>query len=529
MKKWSLWLAPFFLTVFPTLVIYAHNIDQLAIGRMAAPLAYSLLFLFFIGCASLALFRQTSKASVFSSATLLLFFSYGYVYLELGDSALAGLLPVSLNILLLGAYAAAWLAAGWFLYRRREPLDETVRVLTLVGVVLVTLNLVEIVPFEAKRQLAGYQLRQYIAAQLPIQAGKDEPGLKPDIYYVIFDRYGREDVLDKYFSFDNSETIDFLENKGYFVGSRSAANYPNTFLSLSSSLNLTYLDFLTKTLGENRDRLPVYQNLIQTNQAAEFLKSQGYRYELVGDFWDPTKTSPLADENRNLFADFDEFQLFIYERTLANTLRGVFEDRQIYTGVERLDRISLNLNYRINGIKQPPSAQPRFVFAHFLLPHDPVVFAPDCRPMSFAEIRSLSSEPGYLSQMGCANNVMRTLSEHILAKADRPAVVIFQSDEGPYEPAKYFNVGGELVPDNPDSQAIHASILNAIYLPSKTDPERPADYEELGLVDDASPVNTFRVIFNYYFGAELPLLDNRTYLFDNVEAPYNFKEISLSE
>ena len=43
-----------------------------------------------------------------------------------------------------------------------------------------------------------------------------------------------------------SKTIlEFLEDNNFLVGRESFANYPNTFLSLSSSLNMRYLDFLS--------------------------------------------------------------------------------------------------------------------------------------------------------------------------------------------------------------------------------------------------------------------------------------------
>ena len=49
-------------------------------------------------------------------------------------------------------------------------------------------------------------------------------------------------------------------------------------------------------------------------------------------------------------------------------------------------------------------------------------------------------------------------------------------------------------------------ILNAYYL--------PADGEQL-LYESISPVNTFRFVFNQYFDAGFPLLDDLELLFQN--------------
>ncbi len=53
----------------------------------------------------------------------------------------------------------------------------------------------------------------------------------PDIYYIILDSYGRADMLKSVYGFDNSSFMNGLEQRGFFVASRSQANYPKTVLS----------------------------------------------------------------------------------------------------------------------------------------------------------------------------------------------------------------------------------------------------------------------------------------------------------
>jgi hypothetical protein len=45
------------------------------------------------------------------------------------------------------------------------------------------------------------------------------------------------------------------------------------------------------------------------------------------------------------------------------------------------------------------------------------------------------------------------------------------------------------------------------------------------LTPDISPVNSFRVILNQYFGMNLPLLENRSY-FTTVYHPYDFIDVT---
>jgi len=54
----------------------------------------------------------------------------------------------------------------------------------------------------------------------------------------------------------------------------------------------------------------------------------------------------------------------------------------------------------------------------------------------------------------------------------------------------------------PEARRIRSRILSAYYLP---------DRGNKLLYSSISPVNTFRVIFNYYFGTNLDLLPDYTY------------------
>jgi hypothetical protein len=58
-------------------------------------------------------------------------------------------------------------------------------------------------------------------------------------------------------------------------------------------------------------------------------------------------------------------------------------------------------------------------------------------------------------------------------------------------------------------------ILNAYYLPEGGGQE---------IYPEISPVNTFRVVFNRYFGGDLPLLEDRSY-FSPVEHIFRFEEV----
>jgi hypothetical protein len=67
------------------------------------------------------------------------------------------------------------------------------------------------------------------------------------------------------------------------------------------------------------------------------------------------------------------------------------------------------------------------------------------------------------------------------------------------------------------------SILNAYYLPKKYSPpgKNAAGMLYLGI----TPVNTFRVVFDGYFGADLPRLPDRSY-YSNWANPYEMNDVT---
>jgi hypothetical protein len=524
-----IWLGPILFSIFPTLTVYSHNINEAEIKRIIIPLVYSLIFMLVSACVFYVLFRDEKKAAIYTSLWVLLFFSYGYIYLKMDEITYVRLLPLSINKILLGLYVLVLTLFGLWLWRNKRSLSQIITGFRLVAVTMVGFNIIMIARFNFWNIIIAKNLQNHQEKNLEnLISTNNNPSSYPDIYYIIFDRYARQDVLQTYFNFDNKQILDYLDTNGFFTARKSIANYPNTFQSLGSSLNMTYLDFLTPMAQKTpNNRLLVYQNMIQSNNVARFLKEHGYRYELLGGFWDPTKTSYLADETINVFEDFDELQLFIYEKTLFNALRGIFESKQLFVGVERLNRKIINLDHKLYALqKKEKNPQPKFVFTHILMPHDPNIFSDKCIPFDFDTVRSLRPEDLYLDELQCANTVIQDITETIKSQTSKPLVIIFQSDEGPFLPSAYYGKEDIYQTDKPGGLLIHSGILNTIYMSKTDNPDQPVDYEELGFKQDSSPVNTFRIIFNFYFGTNLPLLENRTYYFPDTSRPYEWKEIT---
>ena len=63
----------------------------------------------------------------------------------------------------------------------------------------------------------------------------------------------------------------------------------------------------------------------------------------------------------------------------------------------------------------------------------------------------------------------------------------------------------------------HMGILNAYFLPEVKKDKLPSFI---------TPVNTFRLIFNRYFGTTLPFLEDKSYIIRDTDHPYVFIDVT---
>ena len=167
---------------------------------------------------------------------------------------------------------------------------------------------------------------------------------------------------------------------------------------------------------------------------------------------------------------------------------------------------------------------PIFVFAHIVAPHPPFVFGrhgeeiePESR-FSFRDGDKIIREgrltrdeyvQRYRDQLMFINGRVVEAVDGILSQPARPAIVILQADHGPRSLGDRENCSGECLRER-------FSILNAYYLPEQG---------EADLYEGITPVNTFRIILNQYFGTNYELLDDESY-FSTYSRPYVFMNVT---
>jgi len=256
---------PFLFSLFPILALYAYNIKSIPVplGELAGPLLVSFVCAVVLFLAFRIALKNPAKAGLLVSLLLLWFLSFGHI---------AGLVAVwtegIFNRSLFFATAVFVGLAAFLIVRSRRGFRGLTRVLNVVSATLVVLNLAS-----AAQTLA---LRPHVVVEKEVKVSR-QTSARPNIYYVVFDAYTRADILQEIYSYDNREFLSALEARGFYIATKSYANYGFTYHSLASSLNFTYLDLVAKDNGSaSSDQEPLYR-MIRENRAMAFLKSQGYR------------------------------------------------------------------------------------------------------------------------------------------------------------------------------------------------------------------------------------------------------------
>lgn len=169
--------------------------------------------------------KEWGKASLITSMALILFFSYGHLYRVIRYEELFGIVVgrhrylIILWLLFLGIWS-------WFVVKKIRQADLWNTTFSLVASVAIFLPLIGIVQSELK---PGVDLQTSHESQ-PLQQTSDVHLNKNarDIYYIVVDGYGREDILGDIYGFDNSEFITFLDEEGFYVAEESKSNYIQT-------------------------------------------------------------------------------------------------------------------------------------------------------------------------------------------------------------------------------------------------------------------------------------------------------------
>jgi hypothetical protein len=528
MRSRSPVIHPILFAIFPILSLYLSNSDQIRVSETFSSLVLVL-------CTSLLLWaglnrwlKDTAAAGIIVSTGLLLFFSFAHLLLVVQMVGYQlGFYDFARKLVRDQVYLLVWMVVellglgivSLWVWRSRKHLDAINRFLNFFGLTLIIVTLATwiIPPIQnSSLQKTTSSLRQQNnSSPAPIEQKLTASGNSlPDIYYIILDGYGRSDVLQTMYHIDNQDFLNFLESKGFYIANQAFANYALTAHSLACSLNFTYLDTLVDLSKLNTNRKLFLLNLVENNRTFRSLHDLGYKNVVFTNGYTFT-SKQSADIRLGPPVQLSSFQNVL----INNTPLMVFLQKKQYD--QHRDRILYTLEHLP---EMDEIAGPKFIVAHIVAPHPPFVFGAQGEPLypprkfgiddasDFMMLGTLQEyTAGYSAQLIYISNRVRTIIDQILSRSDQPPIIIIQGDHGPRS---------QMDLEDADNTNYHESfpILNAYYFPGV---DATPFYPEI------SPVNTFRVLFNTYFGTHYPLLEEHSYITTSRDI-FNFIEVTGS-
>lgn len=523
---------PAALAAFAVLSLYQANVEEVGPGQLVRPLLLAVLLAAGGTLLLRRLLADATRGGLLSTGLIVLFFSYGHLYRWLQGVELAGVgLGQHRFALAIAALALVlWLLLVFRWLNQPQFFERAVAMMALIALAMPLLGLV-------------WQLIQRGMAS-PAALGGEAPAVEigpqaalPDIYYLVLDGYGRQDVLQVYYQHDNAAFLRQLELLGFFVADESYANYNQTVLSLASSLNMTYLDTFASQAGDDPAGRGQLTDAVKHSRLRETLEGLGYETVAFETGYAPTEwhdadlyLSPLAEGvtfNRTIL---EAAYLSPFESQLLATtaFRLAFDFDLLRRWMESaIGEASPYLRHRarvefvfdrLPDLAQRPG--PTLVFAHVISPHPPFVFGSNGETIvpagafSLADADAFGGSPqqyidGYRQQLVHVNRMLLQALKDVLAQSERPPVIVLQGDHGP---------GAHMVWSSADESLLveRMGILNAYYFSGE-----PLQ----ALPDDLSPVNSFRLVLATLGGEPPELLSNRSY-FATWDDPLTFYDVT---
>ena len=493
------------------LSLLANNIDQVRPSVATRAILVAMFSAMVIWVLIRIFSGEWRRAALFASILIVLFSTYGLAYNFFRGAGGLGwelarhryMLPIWLALVVVSVVGAR---------RLSEHYAALTGVFNIVGASLVLLPLAQIARYELGSAVAGFELTNPMAASLELSFSVDDQ--PPDIYYIITDAYSRDDYLLSNYGYDNSEFLDALEKMGFYIARCSQSNYSQTGLSLASSLNLSYLEDLSEEFQAGNRETHGLDRLIRESLVVRELRALGYsiiafetgffftQLEDADQYYELPKEGTLTSFFN--FRGINEFEALLIQNTgfrlltdAANTTgalawalpdldrpRSIYRDRTLY------------VLGQLEPAHVPALRGPKFVFVHLIAPHFPYVI--DREGEFFNVETGPSDKEPYINQLIYLNSRLEKIIREIIETTEPPPIIVLQADHG-----------------NQFGDGERNAILNAYFLPG-TEGHRP--YPQI------SPVNTFRLIFDRYFGGDFGLLHDQSF-FSTYDAPFDLEEV----
>ena len=485
--------------MLPLIMYWAVNLGQVRAEEAYKPFLITVVSVWLLFHIFLPLLRSLAKTSLLMLLLIFVFFTYGHLAMVLPEGSL--LAAPRLFII----YSLLFLSGTFLIFRTKLIPESVITYFQFLTMFLLIFNIVKILEFDPR-----YKVIDEIQ---PIAiTGFATLNTLPDVYYIVLDAYARDDVLKEVYDLDNSDFINELRSRGFYIPDCAMSNYEHTMQTIPSVLNMNYLGSLGITDRDLSSFKSPIINLTLNNQVSKTFQAMGYQF-VTARGWAAFNDITDSDIYLNYYYSIGEPDL-LAEKTFGynfwnTTLIHAYSDLSpdmVAKAAEanqpghHVDLLNMGLEYEksifwynqtkyvFQSLKELPqsSGGPYLVYAHINSPHGPYVFNQDG---SFRFAPDLNYETTYYGEtIQPLNEMVLDMIDTVIANSDIPPVIVLQADHGTH----YFTNGIN-----------KHKILSAYYLPGDID---------LIPYSTITPVNNFRLILHDYFDPSIILLPDVLYV-----------------
>jgi hypothetical protein len=498
---------PFFLFLIgPFFVLYlaAANLGQTSLNTIwpSFILAFGIGVIISIFC--FLLVKPSSRAYLVAAVLLVSIFIYGHILnLIKNYAAISPILGE--NILYLPLFLLIVIGVELLIFLRPAPRSFPTPLFNLLFLGLCLFQIMRIVKFQVSTSTNASALTHPLeSTQFTLQGSSSADS--PDVYYIILDGLVREDMMKSEYHVQDYNFKEELEKRGFIVPECTFSNYEDTVRSLMSSFNMNYLDAIgiqdSQVINEDSiDMKPVYLKLHE-NEVLKLFKEKNYKFVSFRGFF-PVNDFTEADYYFNFFNDQTgndnlaerNFRVLFLQTTILDPIRRFSEThtkllsilpQKVYEFIapdgnqfsSRSYQWYTQHEYQFQKLSEVPKLPgKKFIYSHFYTTHQPFVYKSDGTllwPIN-------EDNNGYVPAAQYTTKRILQVIDTLLATSKTPPVIIIQADHGKVGENKFDKF----------------KITNAYYLPNG---------KGNVIYPTITPVNTFRVVFDQYFGGNFALL-----------------------
>jgi hypothetical protein len=450
-------------------------------------------------CICVLFSRSIKKGSILSFFILVLFFSYGHVYSFLETKKILGIFVIGHKYLLPIFFL---LGIGIIIFvknlKNQSNFFKILNISTIFLFLFININIgVNAVMWQSSGP------KKTVNPDTNSQTITNSK--KHNIYFILLDGYSRKDLLLES-GYDNNEFLNSLKQIGFIIPECGQSNYNDTSSSIASILNMEYVDKLGIDPNlllyriHSRTLTPyIRENLVRTKLAE-------YGYKIVAS---ETPYDFLNISDADVYYKSPNLRSIQFQQLFMKTtiLLAPFEWLEQYPeGKRKIPKFILMVFFPVEGgsnnqdnlfdnylsyqqnIKDLENLKASsqiegnlFVYSHLMVTHKPYVFT---KTGEFDPNNQLN-QSNYINQIQYVNSRMLEIVKSLLKNSQIPPIIILQSDHSTTK--ENFNT---------------TKNFQAYYLP---------DFAQKNFDKYFTNVNIFRLIFNNYFGENLPILPNKSY------------------